>query len=144
MYIQKWYIIFRIKILINLFNIVNINFYLKNLKIFLWKKRHFRLRWDSSPGPSIAGRLLHINEFWRTSRYIYDTQLWICLTTRLFDLTSNLSSSKTNSLSQYSQGTFNLFSGFAFGYTEKKIYPTKLLLLSWQNILLSQQNILFK
>ena len=32
--------------------------YLKNLKIFLWKKRRFRLRWDSSPGLSIAGRLL--------------------------------------------------------------------------------------
>ena len=25
-----------------------------NLKIFLWKKRRFRLRWDSSPGLSIA------------------------------------------------------------------------------------------
>ena len=24
--------------------------YLKNLKIFLWKKRRFRLRWDMSPG----------------------------------------------------------------------------------------------
>ena len=32
--------------------------YLKNLKIFPWKKRRFRLRWDSSPGLSIAGRLL--------------------------------------------------------------------------------------
>ena len=32
--------------------------YLKNLKIFLWKKWRFRLRWDSSPGLSIAGRLL--------------------------------------------------------------------------------------
>ena len=28
---------------------------LKNLKIFLWKKRRFRLRWDSSPDLSIAG-----------------------------------------------------------------------------------------
>ena len=26
------------------------------MKIFLWKKRRFRLRWDSSPGLSIAGR----------------------------------------------------------------------------------------
>ena len=25
-------------------------YYLKNLKIFLWKKWRFRLRWDSSPG----------------------------------------------------------------------------------------------
>ena len=30
--------------------------YLKNLKIFPWKKWRFRLRWDSSPGLSIAGR----------------------------------------------------------------------------------------
>ena len=29
--------------------------YLKNLKILPWKKRRFRLRWDSSPGLSIAG-----------------------------------------------------------------------------------------
>ena len=33
-------------------------YYLQNLKIFLWKKWRFRLRWDSSPGLSIAGRLL--------------------------------------------------------------------------------------
>ena len=33
--------------------------YLKNLKIFLSKKRRFRLRWDSRPGLSIAGRLLY-------------------------------------------------------------------------------------
>ena len=32
--------------------------YLKNLKIFLWKKRRFRLRCDSIPGLSIAGRVL--------------------------------------------------------------------------------------
>ena len=31
--------------------------YLKNLKIFLWKKIRFRLRWDSSPDLTIAGRL---------------------------------------------------------------------------------------
>ena len=30
----------------------------KEFEIFLWKKRRFRLRWDSSPGLSIAGRLL--------------------------------------------------------------------------------------
>ena len=28
----------------------------KEFKIFLWKKRRFRLRWDSSPGLSNAGR----------------------------------------------------------------------------------------
>ena len=38
----------------------NIIIILKNLKIFLWKKRRFRLRWDSSPGLSIAGRLFII------------------------------------------------------------------------------------
>ena len=27
----------------------------KEFEIFLWKKRRFRLRWDSSPGLSIAG-----------------------------------------------------------------------------------------
>ena len=31
---------------------------IKEFEIFLWKKRRFRLRWDSSPGLSIAGRLL--------------------------------------------------------------------------------------
>ena len=31
-------------------------FFLKNWKIYLWKKRRFRLRWDSSPGLLIAGR----------------------------------------------------------------------------------------
>ena len=31
-----------------------IDFYLKNLKIFLWEKRRFRLRWDTSPGLSIV------------------------------------------------------------------------------------------
>ena len=32
--------------------------YFKNLKIFQWKIRRFRLRWDSHPGLSIAGQLL--------------------------------------------------------------------------------------
>ena len=27
----------------------------KEFEIFLWKKSRFRLRWDSSPGLSIAG-----------------------------------------------------------------------------------------
>ena len=30
----------------------------KEFEIFLWKKRRFRLRWDSSRGLSIVGRLL--------------------------------------------------------------------------------------
>ena len=33
-------------------------FKFKEFEIFLWKKRRFRLRWDSSPSFSIAGRLL--------------------------------------------------------------------------------------
>ena len=37
--------------------------YLKNLEIFLWKKRRFRLRWDSSPGLSIAGPSSEIKVF---------------------------------------------------------------------------------
>ena len=39
-------------------NILPVFKYFKNLKIFLWKKRRFRLRWDSSSGLSIAGRML--------------------------------------------------------------------------------------
>ena len=34
------------------------NILFKEFEIFLWKKRRFRLRWDSSPGLSIAVRLL--------------------------------------------------------------------------------------
>ena len=38
----------------SILNLINVQI-LKNSKIFLWKKRRFRLRWDSSPGLSIAG-----------------------------------------------------------------------------------------
>ena len=34
---------------------MQIKFKFKEFEIFLWKKRRFQLRWDSSPGLSIAG-----------------------------------------------------------------------------------------
>ena len=62
--------------------IIDVNFnidfkHLKNLKIFMWKKRRFRLCWDSSPGllmasnPSTVESVLYIfckqNEKYSTS-----------------------------------------------------------------------------
>ena len=41
-------------------NCLEILIILKNFKefeIFLWKKRRFRLRWDTSPGLSIAAKI---------------------------------------------------------------------------------------
>ena len=56
--------------------------YLKNWKIFLWKKRRFRLRWDSSPGLSIAGSFSNsflailIFWFWLVSQRIFLLIYW--------------------------------------------------------------------
>ena len=44
------------------------------MKIFLWKRRRFRLRWDSSPGHSIAGRMLyqtHLINWFNSEKYCF-------------------------------------------------------------------------
>ena len=54
--------------------------YLKNLKIFLWKKRRFRLRWDSSSGLSIAQRsrkrLFSTERFFKFFKYLNSIALF--------------------------------------------------------------------